>query len=340
MRFSIITVPATPPNGPERFADIIEQVLVAEELGYARVWLTEHHFTDFSRPGNVTLAAHLAALTHRIGLGLGVVVLPLHHPLHVAENLAVLDHLSHGRVTLGVGRGVQADAYGPFGVDLELSHSMRDEAVQIILGAWTSDVFSFEGTHWRIPELSLRPKPLQHPHPAVWQVGISANSIEATAAAGLHGIIGSYMKTLEEVEDDIELWHAATTRFNTGGVQELAHNELVYVAPTAAAAREEARQPALEYAARASRLWMRNATGLEGDEWPELARMVGELKWDDLLDNRALVGDPDTVRAKVARLANSGVDELILFTGFASMPQQRVLGSMRLFAEEVMPMFA
>ncbi len=256
MRFSTMVVQTTPEGGPERYRETIEQVLLAEQLGYDRVWLTCHHFTSFSRPSSTLVLAHLAALTTRIRLGLGVVVLPLEHPLRVAEDVTVLDHLSDGRVDLGVGRGIQPEAFRGFGIPMEEASARYREALQIILEAFTQESFSHEGRFWSIPELSLRPRPLQSPHPPVWEVGVSPESIERAAAGGHNGLIGTYMNRLEEVHEDLRRWDQNLAPSPPGaGRPRLAHNELVYVAATDDLAEAESRPAGLTYSREAGETW-------------------------------------------------------------------------------------
>lgn len=355
MRFSTMVVQTTPEDGPERYEETIEQVMLAEELGYHRVWLTCHHFTSFSRPSSMLVLSHLAARTTRIRLGLGVVVLPLEHPLHVAEDVAVLDHLSGGRVDLGLGRGIQPEAFHGFGVPMEEASARYAEALQIIVKAFTQESFSHEGRFWSVPELSVRPRPLQRPHPPIWEVGVSPESIQRAAAGGHNGLIGTYMNTLEEVHEDLRRWDEHLSPPPPGaGRRQLAHNELVYVAPTEDLAEAESRPAGLTYSREAGETWQGGAERGEqsgqpeesdpGDDLPDdyahwrwLARRTASLQWDDLRLNRALIGSPETVIAKVRRLAEWGVDDLIVFSSFGGMPHEQTCRSLRLFAERVIP---
>jgi alkanesulfonate monooxygenase SsuD/methylene tetrahydromethanopterin reductase-like flavin-dependent oxidoreductase (luciferase family) len=346
MRFSTMVVQTTPQDGPERYAEIIEQVLLAEQLGYHRVWLTCHHFTSFSRPSSMLMLSHLAALTSRIRLGLGVVVLPLEHPLRVAEDAAVLDHLSGGRVDVGVGRGIQPEAFRGFDIPMQEASARYQEALEILRKAWTQERFSHEGRFWNVPELSVLPRPVQEPHPPIWQVGVSPASIERAAASGLNGLIGTYMNTLEEVHGDLELWSRHLPKAGDGRERPLlAHNELVYVARTDDLAEAESRPSGLWYSRSAGKTWQGEKdgdTGLPDDYeyWRWLARRTESLDWDDLRENRSLIGSPETVLAKVRQLADWGVDDLIVFSSFGGMPHEQTCRSLRLFAEHVMPELA
>lgn len=343
MLFSTMVVQTTPEGAPERYDEIVEQVLLAERLGYDRVWLTCHHFTTFSRPSSLLTLAYLAARTERIRLGIGVSVLPLEHPLKVAEDVAVLDHLSGGRVDLGVGRGIQPEAFHGFDVPMSESTERFAEALAIVRRAWTQERFSYAGTYWQVPELTVLPRPLQQPHPPIWQVGISPGSIERAARSGLNGLIGTYMNTLDEVRGDLEIWRRHLSGNGTRRPL-VAHNELVYVAETDAQAEVEAKPSGLHYSREAGSTWQGDE-GQDGglpdnyEHWRTLAARTARLEWPELFANRSLMGSPQTVGEKVATLQSWGVDELIVFSSFGGMPQDRTCRSLELFAERVMPEF-
>ncbi len=344
MQFSIMIVQTTVSGTGERYGEIIEQVQLAEELGYVRVWLVAHEFTDFSRPSSMLTASHLAASTDRIRLGIGVSVLPLQHPLRVAEETTVLDHLSHGRVDLGVGRGIQPEAYAAYGIPMEESTERMWEAIHVLLRVWTERDVRHDGKYWRFPETTVEPRPLQQPHPPLWVVGVSPASIERAAASGFNGLIGTYMNTLDEVEDDLRRWSTARGASSNGAPAspQVAHNELVYVADTDEIAEREAADAAMWYSRGAAATWEGDAAKLPDNyaHWRSLSRRTATLEWSDLFANRSLMGSPETVAAKVRRLAGSGVDELIVFTSFGTLEHAKTLGSMRKFAQHVMGEFS
>ena len=344
MNFSIMIVQTTPDGTPERYQEMIDQVRLADELGYRRVWITCHHFTDFSRPSNLVVAAHLAARTQRIRLGIGVAVLPLEHPLRVLEDAAVVDHLSGGRVDLGIGRGIQPEAFAGFDIPMDEATGRFEEAAEIIRRAWGNERFSYDGHYWSIPELTVLPRPLQKPHPPIWQVGVSPGSITRAATSGFHGLIGSYMNTLAEVESDVRLWYNGLRDDERTGTRPLlAHNELVYVADTDEQAAREAEEGAMWYSRSAGKTWKGDVRDLglpdSYDHWRGLSARVATLDWPNLLHNRSLIGSPATVAEKIELLRSWGVDELIAFTSFGTLPIEKVTSSMRLFAEKIMPDF-
>ena len=152
-----------------KFQEMIEQVCFAEEIGMTSVWFVEHHFRSewsHSSAPDITLAA-LSQRTTNMRLGIAVVLAPLHHPLNVASRMATLDIISGGRVNLGIGRSGYPYQMLPYGSDLADVSEMVEEYLKIIPGAWTEEIFSFEGKHYNIPPREVIPKPVQKPHPPI-----------------------------------------------------------------------------------------------------------------------------------------------------------------------------
>src|SRR5215510_2737771 len=150
-----------------RYQETIEQIVYAEELGFDTAWLAELHFNPlFSvMPAPLILAGAVAQRTRRIRLGTAVLLLPLQHPLRTAEEAAVVDLLSQGRLELGVGRGMIAIHFQGFNVPREESRARFEEALTIIKQAWTQETCRFAGKYFHVPETAVVPKPLQRPPP-------------------------------------------------------------------------------------------------------------------------------------------------------------------------------
>ena len=156
------------------FARATEMAQTADRLGFDSIWCAEHHFSTYgylSRP--LMFAIHLAAQTERIRVGSAVVVLPLHHPLIVAEEIATADLLSGGRLDVGLGRGYQRYEFERLGQTLDQSRERFDESVDILLKAFAGDPFSHEGKYYSFGETSVFPMSIQQPHPPIWMVAQS-----------------------------------------------------------------------------------------------------------------------------------------------------------------------
>src|SRR5918912_4347319 len=165
----------------DMFSRALEQAQAAEELGFRNVWLAEHHFSTYGYVGRpVQLATYLAARTSRIRVGTAVIVVPLHHPLMVAEEIATLDVLAGGRVDIGLGRGYQYYEFERLGLELDSARTRWEESVDIILKALAGEPFCYEGKLFSIPETTIFPRPIQQPHPPIWVTAQSPDSVVAT----------------------------------------------------------------------------------------------------------------------------------------------------------------
>lgn len=167
------------------FARALDRIEIMDRAGYDAVWLAEHHFSSFSVCPSVHMMGTMAASrTSRLRIGTGVSLAPFYHPLRLAEEVALLDVLSGGRVNWGAGRGFARVEFENFGVPPDESTSRFHEAVEIVLRAWTEERLSFAGRHFRFDGVEMLPKPLQQPHPPVWMAATSEASIDWAAGQG------------------------------------------------------------------------------------------------------------------------------------------------------------
>ena len=166
--------------------ETIEQCILADEMGFDAVWFVEHHFlTTFSgSPCPEVIFGALSRLTKRIRLGFGVSVLPYHHPVRVAERVAMVDQLSHGRVEFGTGRSAPYEQMG-MGIDPRDTRDMWDESLSMIPRIWSSDYFEHEGKFWNVPPRQVLPKPFQQPHPPIWVAALQPSTYEIAAQKGI-----------------------------------------------------------------------------------------------------------------------------------------------------------
>ncbi len=166
--------------------ETMEQCILADEVGFDYLWFVEHHFlTGFSAsPSPDLVFAALSQRTKRIRLGLGVVILPYHHPARVAERVAMLDHLSEGRVDFGTGRSAAYEVTA-MGIDPRDSRDMWEESLTMIPEIWQSDWFSWEGRFWNFPSRQVLPKPYQKPHPPIWVAALQPTTYEIAAEKGI-----------------------------------------------------------------------------------------------------------------------------------------------------------
>jgi alkanesulfonate monooxygenase SsuD/methylene tetrahydromethanopterin reductase-like flavin-dependent oxidoreductase (luciferase family) len=167
------------------YRDELDLIREAEELGFDTVWLTEHHFAeDGYSPSIIPIAAAIAASTERIRIGFNLLLLPLHHPVQLAENLATIDVLSNGRLDVGLGQGYAAHEFAGYGIPRSERLSRFVEGWDILDGLWTNDAFSYEGNRYRVDGARLEPRPVQQPTPPIW---VGATSEAGVRRAGRRG---------------------------------------------------------------------------------------------------------------------------------------------------------
>ncbi len=194
----------------QAYTDALREIELADRLGFHGVWLVEHHlmpgYSHLSKP-ELVLAA-LAARTSRLRLGLGVIPLPYHHPLHVAERIGTLDVLSAGRLEVGVGRGFAPQEYAAFGVEMAHSQQLVRESLAILRAAAAGAPFDHAGRHFHLHDARVAPLPLQQPYPPLWTAAVSPDTFEWAAAEGL-GVLAGPFKPWFMIAADIRRYRQA-----------------------------------------------------------------------------------------------------------------------------------
>jgi alkanesulfonate monooxygenase SsuD/methylene tetrahydromethanopterin reductase-like flavin-dependent oxidoreductase (luciferase family) len=194
------------------FERAMERIQIMDETGYDAVWLAEHHFTGYSVcPSVHMMGVQVAAQTQRIRIGTGVSLAAFYHPLRLAEEVALLDILSGGRVNWGAGRGFDPVEFALFDVPVAESGERFHEAVRIVEAAWGSERLDWEGKHWRFADVEVLPKPLQDPHPPIWLAAGSEGSIRWAARNGYSILLGPH-STFTENAAHRELYETELAR--------------------------------------------------------------------------------------------------------------------------------
>ena len=214
----------------EIYARGVEIAQTAETLGFRNVWLAEHHFSTYgylSRPAQ--LATYIAARTSRLRVGTAVIVVPLHHPLVVAEEIATLDLLAGGRVDIGLGRGYQHYEFERFGLELSSSRARWEEAVDVILLALQGRPFTYDGKFFKIPETTVFPQPLQRPRPPIWITAQSPDSVEAAVRRGFNVLTGGFGIPIERTAEFRRLFDRMVAEVKPPQPLEVGVQRAVYV---------------------------------------------------------------------------------------------------------------
>ncbi len=343
MEFSLILVPQVREGQPEPFDIVAEQIAYAEELGYDAVWLTEHHFSAYGRAALPVIAGHAVARTSRIRIGAAVVVLPFNDPIRVAEDWATLDHLSKGRIDVGIGRGNQPAEFKGFGVSMDEAEERFQEALEILQLAWTEEQFSYEGRFHNISELSVVPKPFAKPHPPLWQAALSDYTTQKVVERNINGFIGPYLCPYETLKTQyFDVWHRALKDAGRTHLR-MAHNEFVYVGESDAQVKSEIRDHVMWYIRTAAKIWGerdRSKVAAQYANYNDILEWLDVVPFDEVYSELGMFGTPDTIAEKISFLRDEcGLHHLINFMWFGGFEQKKALRNMELFAQEVMPRF-
>jgi alkanesulfonate monooxygenase SsuD/methylene tetrahydromethanopterin reductase-like flavin-dependent oxidoreductase (luciferase family) len=345
VKFDINFLPSTLHGKPERFDEMFELVQAADELGYNCAWFTEHHFDEYGRPSPIIQAMHAADITKQIKIGTAVVVLPMHHPLHVAEEIATLDHLSHGRAQFGIGRGNQAHEHAGHGIEYHDARARFDEAYEIIMGLWTQDTFAYNGKFWQLPEVRFNPKPFQQPHPPMWQPAVSPETVQLLIKKGLNGMVGPYLMPFPQLNEQyFKPWHQ--TIAETGRTDLiLSHNEVVHCAETDEQAYAEAKESVLWYLRKAAKVWggydpLTNQVIDFNEYLVPFLDFLNNVDFDTVFNDLSLIGSPERIIKRLKPFEEAGVQTLALFPCLNEfIPHTSSRKSLELFAKHVMPAF-
>src|SRR5438876_10259279 len=243
MEFGLFTEFQCPAGMSEAaaFDQSMAQMEAAEACGFDAVWLAEIHFqrdrSVLASP--LVIAAAIAAATRRLKIGIAVQVLPLSHPLHLAEDIATVDQLSHGRLDLGVGRSGLPDHYRGFNVAYAESRERFHETLEILKKAWTNERFTYEGKYFQFRDVCVMPKPYQKPYPPIRVAATTEETYPMVGRMGLPIFLAVRTTPVAHLERCIGSYHEAWRAAGHPGRGEVALIVPVYVAETAQAAREE-----------------------------------------------------------------------------------------------------
>jgi alkanesulfonate monooxygenase SsuD/methylene tetrahydromethanopterin reductase-like flavin-dependent oxidoreductase (luciferase family) len=321
----------------------LEQMLAAEALGYSSVWIAEHHFNDYGLcPSPPVLAAFVAARTTTLRLGMGVSLLPLHHPVDLAEQLAVLDVVSGGRLDVGIGRGGTLQDYQTFQSDRGDSRARVEEGIELIRQSWSGAPFDFQGRFHSAERLHVRPRPAQRPHPPLFIAANSEDSVLSAARLGLP-TLSSFFVPVTELQKRHQVYRdaALTAGRSLSEIEELERRSwgmrVVHVAPDRAEALRAIEAPFMGYQRRMSVLRSDSTGGSVPSSFDRSLLRLREFR-EYLADGWALVGTPDEVRDDLQKFREAtGYERVLLVMALPGLDTGRALRSMRLFAEHIAP---
>ena len=336
-----------PGVGPaQAFALSFEQVDAAERMGLDAMWLAELHFNPersvLSSP--MMLAAAIAQRTKKMRIGTAVQVLPLCHPLRLAEEVATVDHLSGGRLIFGVGRSGFAHTYATYGVDYGESRERFAEVLEILKKAFTEERFSYKGRYYAYDNVRLSPKPLTRPWPEIRIAAASPDTYPAIGAMGHPIFVAARIGDLSELAPHIKAYRDAWRAAGHPGRGEVFLRVPVYVADTDEKAREEPRESILHLLHTIGSRLEASAQSSGAREIENRAARGAKMQsiaYEDVLKERMIVGTPGRVVDRLKQLEEElGLDGILAELNPGSLvPHGRVMEALRLLCEEVMPRF-
>ena len=222
MQFGLLFECQRPYEGTEidwnsLYKETIAQCELADQVGFDNVWFVEHHFlTGFSgSPAQDAMFGALSRVTRNIRIGYGVCILPYHHPVRVAERVALVDQLTDGRVEFGTGRSNAYEQMG-LGVDPRNTRSLWEESITMLPQIWQSDEFEWEGEHWQVPKRRVLPKPVQQPHPRMYLACTQQDSFRLAAEKGL-GVLSSASYATSVLAEQVKIYRDALKNVNPVG---------------------------------------------------------------------------------------------------------------------------
>ncbi|HEU4370171.1 MAG TPA: LLM class flavin-dependent oxidoreductase [Methylomirabilota bacterium] len=328
------------------FRDVFALADRAEAWGADCVWLGEIHFTPTRSviSASLQVASSIASRTRRLRVGTAVQVLPLNHPLRIAEEVATVDHISEGRFEFGIGRSGVVRTYDVYGVPYAESRARFREALEIIRQGWKGEPFSYKGEFYRVQNATVVPRPFQVPHPPIRMATTSDETFPAAGRLGLPIFIGLRTTEISDLQQQLTPYRQAWRDAGHPGQPSVYLRIPVYVSTTERGAAEEPRESLTAFFARQTEL-ARAAVGRAGAGPADRRRLQAErmasLSYDDILARKVAFGTAAGVIDRLARLREElGLDGIVAELNPGGLiPPELETRSLQLLTHEVMPAF-
>jgi alkanesulfonate monooxygenase SsuD/methylene tetrahydromethanopterin reductase-like flavin-dependent oxidoreductase (luciferase family) len=326
------------------FRDAFALAERAEAWDIDCVWLGEIHFTPTRSviSASLQVASSIATRTRRLRVGTAVTVLPLNHPLRIAEEIATLDHISEGRLEFGIGRSGVARSYDIYGIAYGESQARFREALEIIREAWKGEPFSYDGEFYRFQGATVTPRPYQVPHPPLRMAANTQETFPAVGAMGLPIFVGLRAAEVSDLRTHLASYRQAWREAGHAGDPSVYLRIPVYVSPTEQGAVEEPRESLMAFFGRQSEL-ARAIVGRAGagpaDRRQALAERMANLSYDDVLARKVAFGTPAGVVDRLTELREElGLDGIVAeLNPGGRIPLELETRSLQLLTHEVMP---
>ncbi len=331
----------------QRYRDTLDQAVYAETLGFESVWPVEQHFNPQLSilPSPLLLLSALAERTHTLRLGIAIVLLPLSHPVRIAEEIATLDVLSNGRAEFGIGRGSIPTHFSGFGVAQAESRDRMLEALEIIRQAWTNERLSFQGKFFNIENLSIVPKPVQHPHPPIRAAANSEDTFELMGRLGYPIFVASQVNPFFRIKEYIPLYREARRAAGhpDRGGEDVTLLGPLYVGESEAQIRQDLEPSIRRFLQSVASLYASQGAELEAvaPRIKEVLERIRTMTYEKMREVMAIFETPEACVERLKRYEEDfGMGRMICwFNPGGLVPHKQVMRSMELFAAKVMPHF-
>ncbi|MGX4695427.1 LLM class flavin-dependent oxidoreductase [Streptomyces sp. JNUCC 63] len=341
MKFGVMHLFPAEGNDSDVLLNTIEDIALADELGFDSAWLAEHHFSRYGLLGNpITFGAYLAERTKRILIGSAVLVLPFHDPIRLAEDAALLDNLSGGRLRLGVGRGYQPKEFKGFGKNAEHNRELYQETVDILKKAWTEEKWSYQGKHYSYEDMEIFPRPLTPGGPPIIHACSSRDSYRMRGLRGEPIICSPQFTPLRLMRENFAQYKAALAESgHNAGAFELPYMQQVWCGDGRSGLMA-ASEAALAYYKQVGQVIPGSEEALEAERkyYDAVRRNIELLDLERTLTHGGNFGSVDQVVDAIGTLRDQlGITHYIGWFQIPSLDRKIALHSMERFASEVIP---
>lgn len=346
MKFGVLYIPdyyeERHKSSSHYYGEMLEQIDLCEEIGMDSIWFAEHYVGGYAFPSPPIFAAAVAQRTKRVRFGTAVTLLPLTNPIKTAEEYAMLDVLSDGRLDFGIGRGILRHEYDLFGINPDESQGRYHEALDVILQAWTQDEVTCTGDYFTVDHVKTLPKPVQQPHPPVWAAAVaSQESFIWTGERGYNIMLVPFAyPTFGPLRERVDLYRQ--TLIDNGhdpAQKEVQGTYHLYVAEDDEQARREAAtelERYFKFFASLDKPW-------QSDEYKAYGKGLGDIFSQlnyDVLDkgDGLMFGTPERCIQRIKHIkAGLGITYMLFEVNFGGMAHDKVLRSLERFGKEVLP---
>jgi natural product biosynthesis luciferase-like monooxygenase protein len=346
MKFGLLTLfdhYAEDCSEEQYYKNFFDEVTYAEDLGFDSIWIGEHHFCRYICPAPQIIAGAIAQRTKRMRIGTAIALLPHHDPIRLAEDYALVDLISGGRLDLGVGRGFIKATYDGFNQSMDESRERFNECLEIIQGTWRQTNFSYQGKFYRANNVTILPRPLQRPAPPIFVA--AAASPESFVAAGQNGhsiMLAPFLQSRERLKQNVKLYKETLRQsgFTADRFQIIAGYHS-FIDETPSLARIKWEDHYMRYLHFVGGLINpQEYTSADYKSWKKSAEAMSKVTFDQMYPDQVMCGDASQCAERVALLKEQfGVTHFWVYMDLGGLPQAELRKSMERFATRVIPQF-